>query len=200
MAYVRAERNALSFDFGRQLRKLHAVEVDAFGLMPPDPVSINQSTFAAWIDRETSRAGQAAELAGMGRDTLQQIIDIYAMLREEYHDRPRLCHGDCTATNILVNQGRVAALIDWEWARGGDPATDIAFWAFWQDDVEGIDALLAGYQAGDSAGFRRRVLAYRVYTAVDLIHVYAEDGGPDDIRFCRQKLEAAIETRSWATR
>jgi aminoglycoside phosphotransferase (APT) family kinase protein len=122
------------------------------------------------------------------------------MLREEYPDRPRLCHGDCATTNILVDQKRIVALIDWEWARGGDPAANIAYWAFWQDDIEALDALLAGYQADEPARFRKRVLAYRVYTAIDLIHVYAEHGGPDNIRFCRQKLETALKTRPWAVR
>lgn len=197
MAFEPAERNMLAFDLGRQLRRLHGVTVDQFGIMPPDPWRLNRSTFAAWLDRERSRIRGAVELAGMQPGTLPLIADVYAFLREGYRDRPRLCHGDCATTNILVDQGRIVALIDWEWAKGGDPAANIAYWDFWQDDLVALEALLAGYQADAPSRFRARVLAYRVVTAIDLIYVYEEHGGPDDIRFCREKLEEALRARLW---
>jgi hygromycin-B 4-O-kinase len=197
-AFERGERNALAFDLGRQLRALHAVAVDEFGLFPPDPWGINRPTFAAWIDREAARVAPAAELAGMRSDMVPRILEAYAMLRDGYADRPRLCHGDCATTNILVDGGRVSALIDWEWAKGGDPAANIAYWAFWQDDREALDALLGGYGAGAPGRIRARVLAYHIVTAVDLIHVYHEHGSTDDIRMCRRTLESALEAGAWA--
>jgi aminoglycoside phosphotransferase (APT) family kinase protein len=198
MAFEPADRHALAVDLGHQLRKLHSVSVDAFGIMPPDPWDLNQRSLAAWLDRETARIGRAIGLAGMQPGTLPSIAEVYAFLRDGSVDRPRLCHGDCATTNILVNQGRVVALIDWEWAKGGDPAANIAYWAFWQDDLVALDALLAGYQAEQPSRFRARVLAYRVVTAIELISVYEEHGGPEDIRLCCGKLEAALRRCLWA--
>ena len=197
MAFEPAERNALSADLGRQLRALHTVVVDSFGIIPPDPWGITRTTYAAWIDREAARVAWAVEHAGMDRAALPLVLGVYAQLRDTYIGRPRLCHGDCATTNILVDQGRVVALIDWEWATGGDPAANIAYWAFWQEDLAALDALLAGYQPDDPEQFRARVLAYRVVTAVDLIHVYAEHGSAADVRFCGVKLVAALHARLW---
>jgi aminoglycoside phosphotransferase (APT) family kinase protein len=43
-------------------------------------------------------------------------------------DRPRaVIHGDVSAHNILVRNGRLAALLDWETAREGDPAEDLGY-------------------------------------------------------------------------
>ena len=133
--FERAERNALARNLGQQLRLLHGITVDDFGIMPPDPWGITQPTFAAWLDHEISRIGRAMEHAAVDPALLPQIMAVYAMLRDSYPDRPRLCHGDCATTNILVDQGHVVALIDWEWANGGDPAANVAYWDFWQEDM-----------------------------------------------------------------
>ncbi len=191
-----AERHALAFELGQQLRMLHSVVVAEFGIFPPDPWDLNVATFAAWMDRELERMPGALDRAGMNLTVLPQVNDVYTMLRDTYTDHPRLCHGDCADANILVDQGKVTALIDWEWAKGGDPAANIAYWAFWQDDDAALDALLVGYSADTPAMLRERVLAYRVVTAIDLMHVYAEHGGPDDIHFCRTKLENALRART----
>ena len=197
MAFDQPERNALAFHLGQQLRMLHSITVDAFGIMPPDPWDMMQPTFAASIEHEMTRIPRALKRAGMDLTVLPYVADVYAMLRDGYSDLPRLCHGDCATSNILVDQGRVTGLIDWEWAKGGDPASNIAYWAFWQDDSIALDALLAGYQPDEPARFRARVLAYRVVTATELILVYMEHGGPEDIRFCQTKLEDALRTRPW---
>ncbi len=191
-----AECHTLAFELGQQLRMLHSVVVADFGIFPPDPWELNVATFAAWMDREIEHIPGALERAGMSLSILPRVVDVYIMLRDTYTDHPRLCHGDCAGTNILVDQGKVTALIDWEWAKGGDPAANIAYWAFWQDDDAALDALLVGYSADAPAMLRERVLAYRVVTAIDLMRVYAEHGGPEDIHFCRTKLENALRART----
>ncbi len=65
MAFDQPERNALAFHLGQQLRMLHSITVDAFGLMPPDPWDMTQPTFAAWIEHEMTRIPRALKLAGM---------------------------------------------------------------------------------------------------------------------------------------
>ena len=40
-------------------------------------------------------------------------------------DEPRLVHGDFNPTNILVHQGAVTGILDWEFSHAGSPYTDI---------------------------------------------------------------------------
>lgn len=55
----------------------------------------------------------------------------YAWLREHLPRRPArevLVHGDFRPANILVEQGRVTAVLDWELAHVGDPMEDLGWY------------------------------------------------------------------------
>ena len=82
---------------------------------------------------------------------------------------PRLLHGDFRLGNVLVEQGRLTGVLDWELAHLGDPHEDLAFgcmtvWRFARPDrpayglgsVESLATayLAAGGQAFDPARFR----------------------------------------------
>ena len=82
---------------------------------------------------------------------------------------PRLLHGDFRLGNVLVKQGRLTGVLDWELAHLGDPHEDLAFgcmtvWRFARPDrpayglgsVESLATayLAAGGQAFDPARFR----------------------------------------------
>ena len=57
----------------------------------------------------------------------------YAVVTAGWEEREfALCHGDLSAGNILWDSDAVA-LIDWEFARDGDPAEDIAYLVAEQD-------------------------------------------------------------------
>lgn len=77
-----------------------------------------RSTFTAWIDREAPRVERAVEYAGMDQTMISLILEVYSTLRDRYDGPPRLCHGDPVASNILVEDGRVVALIDWNGRKG----------------------------------------------------------------------------------
>jgi aminoglycoside phosphotransferase (APT) family kinase protein len=67
------------------------------------------------------------------RDTLEPsplIECAFARLRAECRHGlggPALVHGDVLPHNLLVENGRVTALLDWEFAHLGDPAEDLAY-------------------------------------------------------------------------
>lgn len=70
-----------------------------------------------------------------------------------------LIHGDLVATNILIDERGTPRLIDWEWARIGDVANDLALiggritggpWYVPMDEAT-IDRLLAEYLAARTA-------------------------------------------------
>jgi len=43
----------------------------------------------------------------------------------EIHEQPSLTHGDFNPTNILIHNGTVSAVLDWEYAHAGTPYMDI---------------------------------------------------------------------------
>ena len=64
----------------------------------------------------------------LGNDTITNIINIVKeneedLLKLDYS--PRLVHGDFQGTNILINKGKLAGILDWEFVMAGHPLGDI---------------------------------------------------------------------------
>jgi len=160
-------------DLGAQLRRLHAVEVDAFGDLRPRPYPVYAS-FRAWVENKTKRIAAAAGLAGGEPAMVAMIQQVYALLASWYAGGARLCKGDCAGDNLLVDPEQGLTIIDWEWAQGLDPAADIAYWCRFTDNSQAHEALLAAYEPDDLPLFRRRAQAHRIVQAIETIHVLDE--------------------------
>jgi aminoglycoside phosphotransferase (APT) family kinase protein len=188
-----AASNALHIaaDLGTQLRRLHDVPAEAFGLLAPNPYT-TYTSFEAWINDEAQYIPEAVHAAELDEAMIPLLEEVYAQLRAWYRADARLCHGDCGGANMLVQDTRIAALVDWEWAGGGDPASDIAYWLFWRQDPAALEALLNAYEPSDAATFRQRIEAYQVVHAVHLIAVFSACGDIWSIGSCRAKLEQSL--------
>lgn len=160
-------------DLGIQLRRLHALEVDAFGDLPPRPYPV-YSSFRAWVQNKARRIAPALDLASAEPAMLPAIEHVYAALAGWYGGAARLCKGDCAGDNLLADQQHRVTIIDWEWAQGLDPAADIAYWCRFSADPRAHEALLAAYDPDDPALFRRRVQAHQIVHGIETIHVLDE--------------------------
>ncbi|HEU5103112.1 MAG TPA: phosphotransferase [Roseiflexaceae bacterium] len=160
-------------DLGAQLRRLHAVAVDAFGDLPPRPYPV-YSSFRAWVQNKAKRIAPAASLAGGNLALIALIEQVYDSLADWYTGGARLCKGDCAGDNLLVDREHAVMIVDWEWAQGLDPAADIAYWCRFAGHPQAHELLLAAYEPDDLPLFRRRMQAHRVVHAVETIHVLDE--------------------------
>jgi aminoglycoside phosphotransferase (APT) family kinase protein len=159
-------------DFAQQLRRLHSVQIDAFGDLPPRPYPVYAS-FAEWVANKIRRIGPALAIAGQSPDALQAVQQIYLGLADLYTGPPCLCKGDCAGDNLLVDQEGRVSIIDWEWAQGLDPAADLAFWCRATPDPRAHALLLEAY-GSDDATLHGRIRAHQAVQAIETIHVYDE--------------------------
>jgi aminoglycoside phosphotransferase (APT) family kinase protein len=181
-------RKPTSADIGRQLRLLHTVELNGFGYLTRNLQDAPHATWGGWLDQQEARVEDALRIAACRPPDIPVITNAYRTLRHTYVDSSRLCHGDFSDDNLLVEDGSVIGVIDWENARAGDPASDVAYWFMWHGDFECLDALLAGYAPADPSGFRRRVTAHRILYAVELICTFDERHDPGGVEHCRRIL------------
>jgi aminoglycoside phosphotransferase (APT) family kinase protein len=82
-------------------------------------------------------------------DDAELVSGAAALVVDTAHDQPSSrtrvwLHGDLHPRNILVRDGRFAAILDWGDLCGGDPATDLAT-AWWLFPIEHHDAFWASY-------------------------------------------------------
>jgi aminoglycoside phosphotransferase (APT) family kinase protein len=154
--------HAAAHDLGKQLRRLHGVEIDGQGMIPLEQVYMH-------------RVERALEIINAPRADRLVIERAYAFIKANRPMAARLCKNDCAGANILVQYGQVTGIIDWEWAWGGDPAWDIAYWQHHNADPAALDFLIEGYAPDDSQALRRRVAAQQVACTLELISVYTEN-------------------------
>lgn len=144
------QRQALLFDLGQNLARLHQVR-PAPGRLPFLEVSGPDAG-------QQRLAEYRAELEAMNAHYPALELGL-RVLRE--HALPAsarvLCHGDFRTGNYMVDHGQLTAILDWEFASWGDPYEDLGWlcarsWRFGHPErpVGGVgqpEDLYAGYQS-----------------------------------------------------
>ncbi len=157
------DRAALVRDIGTQLARLHAI-------VPPQPglAFLGAPPKDALAARINSLRVQIDELGAM-----QPALEFGLRWCERHAPAPMapvLVHGDWRTGNLMIHEGRLSGVLDWEFAGWGDPREDIGWfaarcWRFARPDL--------------TAGGLGEL--------VDLLDAYANAGGMtlvrDDIRF-----------------
>jgi aminoglycoside phosphotransferase (APT) family kinase protein len=115
----------LGAEFGRELAQLlaglHKAKIPAaavgFDVAPPDPSATVRALHALWTSKDRPPLSVAADLG------FAQLLS-----HPLPKNRPRsIVHGDINVRNLMIRDGHIAALVDWELARPGDPAEDIGY-------------------------------------------------------------------------
>jgi len=89
-------------------------------------------------------------------------------------DDPVLCWGDCRLANQIFNDGRCAAVLDWEMVTIGDHEMDLAWWIYLDRVLsEGLNvARLPGFPDRDQTAARYEELSGRAVKHLDWWEVW----------------------------
>ncbi|WP_420404704.1 phosphotransferase family protein [Nisaea sp.] len=143
------QRRELARQIGREMAKLHAIrapraDLDFLGIPPADPAAQRISELYGFLD-SLPKAYPALE---WGLRWLE--------LNKPSAGASALCHRDFRTGNYMVAEGRLTAVLDWEFAGWSDPLEDIGWfcarcWRFGVDEREagGVGSradLYAGYE------------------------------------------------------
>lgn len=138
--------DALAHQLGRLLARLHAIPVAEMGFLAERPDS--RDPLRAQRDRY-DRYGQTRPALEYGFRWLER--------NRPATGAPAILHGDFRIGNLMIRDGDVAALLDWECAHLGGTAEDLGWlsaraWRFGRPDLPvaglaGYAPLLAGYAA-----------------------------------------------------
>jgi aminoglycoside phosphotransferase (APT) family kinase protein len=134
------ELERLVMDGGELLARVHSVVPDRgirHELEPPDERLVARAVRRA----HQARGPAAAAVVERGAD----------LLRDEVRTRPApglsLAHGDWLPKHLLIDDGAIVGVIDWEFAGPASPAFDLARWEVSAGDGlhDRSDLLLRGY-------------------------------------------------------
>ena len=155
-------RAELTGQLGVALARIHAIDPATLdGVLPRAEANPAVDQISEW-ERQLDEVGEPLPAVELGLRWLRANAPPPAA--------PRLVHGDFRLGNFIVNEGGLAAVIDWELAHRGDPAEDIGWlcirsWRFGNDDrpvagVGDLDELKSAYEAAGGAPVDRDRASY----------------------------------------
>ncbi|WP_433007751.1 phosphotransferase family protein [Kribbella sp. CA-294648] len=169
------ERAGLRRELGAIVATLHEVTGPGFGYPQKGLVSTWSAAFLSMIDDVLGDADRfAVELPRPAEQLRQLVLDRVELLDEVR--TPRLIHFDLWDGNILVEDGRIAGLIDGERAMWGDPVAEFVSLTLFKSSVD--PEFLAGY---GSIELGETIALYRSYLHLIMLIEGAPRGydGPD---------------------
>jgi aminoglycoside phosphotransferase (APT) family kinase protein len=157
-----AARAALTEQLGEALARIHAIDPATLdGLLPRTQADPALDQISEW-EHQLDEIGEPEPAVELGLRWLRANAPEPA--------EPRLVHGDFRLGNFIVDEGGLAAVIDWELAHLGDPAEDIGWlcirsWRFGNDDrpvagVGDLDEFATAYEASGGAPVDRDRVRY----------------------------------------
>lgn len=149
--------------------------IDATDGPPPGPHNFHRGGPLSVYDHETRDALAAVEALGIDIDTgaAREVWDVALATTWEGH--PVWIHGDVAVGNLLVQHGRLAAVIDFGTSGVGDPACDLAIaWTFLTG--ESREAFRAALPLDEGTWARGR--AWTLWKALKTVIEYLESDPP----------------------
>jgi aminoglycoside phosphotransferase (APT) family kinase protein len=184
---------------GQLLAALHSIRTRAPGFVGPD----------GRVDEGSRPRGDAVVAAvergldflianGCDRGLLEAATDAVVGGAELLNRAPvTLVHGDWRTTNVLSDGTSITGIVDWEGARGGDPAFDFVVWSVRsRDHATATEALVGAYrEAGGSTDgdfdLRRRL--YLIADRLSALGHFTVTGRPELLAIARADLRSALD-------
>jgi aminoglycoside phosphotransferase (APT) family kinase protein len=121
----------LTTSLGAVIAALHSVPVDGLGYLQADGRAWDISFASIMLDLSdrTDELASAAQYWGVDLSIVNRGLQLLSRHEELYTvPRPTLIHGDLCPAHILVQDGIVTGVIDFEECSGGHPVFDFANW------------------------------------------------------------------------
>ncbi len=117
------ERPALAEDFVSNIVKIHNFDWRNSGLDFPDDLGEGHDP----VIRQITQHGQVIERAGYGSHPIIALGIHWLKRNAPKIDKLCIVHGDYRIGNFISKDGRIQAVIDWEFSHLGDPHEDLAY-------------------------------------------------------------------------
>ncbi len=179
-----APEPALGAAVGAALAAIHAVPYAEYGFFGADlevrnPVDFGRAGLLAYLRTHVMEGPGATRLGDDLADRLYALAEREGHLLESWLVKPCLVHGDFNGSNILVQAGRVSAVVDWEFAFSGSPATDFGnLLRAPMNDAAFADAVATAYAAAGGflpTNWQRVARLADLYSWVDFLGRPAPD-------------------------
>jgi aminoglycoside phosphotransferase (APT) family kinase protein len=123
MGPTQAVPESVCLELAEFLGQLHSTDPSALERTPVPPMRTSEEI-------EQAIAAEERDSIGTAQEPLPLLADLFAWLRAhapQRTERPVIVHGDLGWHNVLVEDGHLTAVLDWERSHVGDPAEDLVY-------------------------------------------------------------------------
>jgi hygromycin-B 4-O-kinase len=131
------------------------------------------------------------------RDVFERLYGHMMQLIEHCPEERYLVHGDYGYGNVLAQDGRITAVLDWMGARYGDFLYDVAWLDFWSPVDSWRERFEQHYRriGQDVPHYRERVLCYQCYIALEALKFYAKIDAKPSYDFAAARIHSLLNER-----
>ena len=143
------QQQEIATEAGQILARIHEVKLPHFGrLYGTKRISDNWYAYIRDTFQDMGQESLAHEMISAAlHDRIQALLVAYRPLLESIR-QPCLVHWDYHFGNLLQQDGKITAVLDLEWALGGDPVHDFNRRSEWEDQCPGsLRWVYEGYTA-----------------------------------------------------
>jgi hygromycin-B 4-O-kinase len=129
------------------------------------------------------------------RDVFERVYREMTALLDACPEERALVHTCPGLANVLAEQGRITAVLDWIDAKYGDFVFDIASLDFWSP-LDQLPERFARYYAEHGISvpaYAERLQCYRLYQGLDALRFFAKTRNLDAYRWARQRLRDLLD-------
>jgi hygromycin-B 4-O-kinase len=187
------------------LDDIHAVDISAtsgFGIFGDNGVGF----FPSWRASLASIREEEPEWDFYGKwHTLYETTflerDVWDAIYERMMEMLAVCpeerslvHGNYGFGNVLAENGRITAVLDWLDAKYGDFLFDVAWLDFWSTELNLRGRFATRYAERGIAmpHYDERILCYQCYIALDGLRFFAKRQSEDSYRWVRDVIRSRL--------
>jgi aminoglycoside phosphotransferase (APT) family kinase protein len=181
---------------GEILSQIHNISSKNYGFVNEK----GQGDFKSWeefiFDLELDGIYEAASKTKVHKKTIDEVLFLLKSYSPYYQEvKSTVIHGDFEPKHILVENGQITGIIDFENYKLGDPVYDFAWWDFFQHKKYPIETLAKGYKNEQlfEDNFKEKLHLYGLQLSVCFLSYFYNSHNRWGIKVTKQNLNRHLK-------
>ena len=118
-----------SFELGQLIRQLHDIKGDKFGYTGRHKPMVSQESWLKAFEIMWNKiVKNNLKIGGLNKFEADQFIDIFKEFKKhfDFEMQPSLLHANLQQNTVLINKGKISAILEWGRSLYGDPEFEFA--------------------------------------------------------------------------
>lgn len=181
---------------GSILSKINSIPVEGFGSLNADVKFQTWEDFIFSFEERRSGIIEGGQKVGV---TAEQVDKGFQILHSHQGlfrlPEARLLHGDFSPKHLLVKDGKITGIIDFENAKGGDPVRDIAWVNYFYGDSFPLEYLKEGYADKSifDENFDLKLNLYKLHLGLDLLNYYNDENNISGLTHSGKRFAQSLQ-------